>query len=99
MVKNYGDSESGYVVGIVIRVVESYVYFLSSKPAPKIFTIGRFIDGYLMLVARHENLCAISFQSLAKAMPKDYQQCDNNLYTTIDMYLNLWNFEVGLKKK
>ena len=47
LVKNYGDNESGYVVGIVIRVVESYVYFLSSKPAQKILAIGRFIDNYL----------------------------------------------------
>ena len=41
---------------LLIRVVESHVYFLSSKPAPKIFAIGSYIDGYLMLVARDENL-------------------------------------------
>ena len=53
-----------------------------------------------MLVARNENLSAISFQSLAKAMPKDDQQCDKTyvLYRTIDIYLNVWNFEVGLKE-
>ena len=54
-----------------------------------------------MLVARNENLSAISFQSLAEAMPKDDQQCDKTyiLYRTIDIYLNVWNFEVGLKEK
>ena len=55
-VKNYGDNDNGYSVGIVIRVVESYVTFVSSKPAPKIL-----IDGYLTLVARNENLSATSF--------------------------------------
>ena len=54
-----------------------------------------------MLVARNENLGAISFQSLAEAMPKDDQQCDKTyiLYRNIDIYLNVWNFEVGLKEK
>ena len=54
-----------------------------------------------MLVARNENLSAISFQSLAEAMPKDDQQCDKTyiLYRTIDIYLNVWKFEVGLKEK
>ena len=56
---------------LLIMVVESHVYFLSSKPAPKIFAIGSYIDGYLMLVARDENLSARSFQSLVEAMTKD----------------------------
>jgi hypothetical protein len=64
LVKNYGDNESGYGVSIVIRVVESYVSFVSNKPTPKIFSFGRFIDAYLRLVARNENLSAKSFQSL-----------------------------------
>ena len=58
MVKNYGDNESGYNVGIVIRVVESYISFRSRKPTQKILAIGKFIDDYLMLVARDENCSA-----------------------------------------
>ena len=54
MVKNYGDNENGYDVGIVIRVVESYVTFVSNIPTSKICAVGRLIDGYLMLVARDE---------------------------------------------
>ena len=60
-IKYYGDNDNGYSVGIVIRVVESYVTFVSSKPTPKIFSFGRLIDGYLTLVARNENLSATSF--------------------------------------
>jgi hypothetical protein len=89
LVKNYGDNESGYGVGIVIRVVESYVSFVSNKPTPKIFSFGRFIDAYLKLVARNESLSAKSFQSLAKAMPKDARYCDNNVYRAIDIYIML----------
>ena len=70
LVKNYGDNDNGYSVGIVIRVVESYVTFVSSKPAPKIFSFGRLIDSYLTLVARHKNLSPTSFQSLAKKLQK-----------------------------
>jgi hypothetical protein len=57
------------------------------NPLQKIFSIGRFIDAYLMLVARNENLSAKSFQSLAKAMPKDAQYCDKNVYRAIDIYI------------
>ena len=32
LVKNYGDNESGYVVGIVIRVVESMFIFFQANP-------------------------------------------------------------------
>ena len=72
MVKNYGDNESGYNVGIVIRVVEFYISSRSRKLTQKILAIGRFIDDYLMLVARDENFRAKSFPpSLAEAMPKD----------------------------
>ena len=34
-VKNYGDNESGYVVGIVIRVVESMFIFIQANPHQK----------------------------------------------------------------
>ncbi len=39
-----------------------------------------------MLVARNENLSAKSFQSLAKAMPKDTRYFDN-VYRAIDIYI------------
>lgn len=45
-VKNYEFNDNGYSVGIVIRVVESYVTFVSSKPAPKIFSFWK-IDRWL----------------------------------------------------
>ncbi len=60
-----------------------------TNPLQKIFAIGRFIDAYLMRVARNENLSAESFQSLAKAMPKDAQYCENNVYRAIDIYIML----------
>ena len=74
--------------------------FFQANPHQK-YLLGRFIDGYLMLVAGDENLSAMRFQSLAEAMAKDDQQCDKTyiLYRTIDMYLNVWNVEVGLKDK
>jgi hypothetical protein len=89
LVKNYGDDDSVYDVGIVVRVVESYVSFVSSKPTPKLFVVGRLVDGYLTLVARDENLCAKCFQSLVEALPKDARFCDDNLYGAIDMYLKV----------
>lgn len=89
LVKNYGDDDSVYDVGIVVRVVESYVSFVSSKPTPKLFVVGRLVDGYLTLVARDENLCAKRFQSLVEALPKDARFCDDNLYGAIDMYLKV----------
>ena len=92
MVKNYGDNENGYDVGIVIRVVESYVTFVSNIPTSKICAVGRLIGGYLMLVARDENLSSKIFQSLAEGMPKDCRYCDNNLYRAIIIYLKVWKF-------
>ena len=53
--KNYGENDNGYDVGVVISMVESYVTSVSSKSAPKIFSFGRLIDGYLTLVARDKN--------------------------------------------
>ena len=60
---------------LLIRVVESHVYFLSSKPAPKIFAIGRYIYiyiyGYLMLVARDERTLVLEvFSHLQKQCQK-----------------------------
>ena len=58
---------------LLIRVVESHVYFLSSKPAPKIFAIGRYIYicCYLMLVARDERTLVLEvFSHLQKQCQK-----------------------------
>ncbi|KAL5566110.1 hypothetical protein UlMin_029274 [Ulmus minor] len=87
LVKNYGDNESVYDEDIVIRVVESYVSMVLINPTPKIFAVGRLIDGYLTLVARDENLKAKSFQLLAEALPKDARFCDDNLYRATDLFL------------
>ncbi|KAF5453999.1 hypothetical protein F2P56_023700 [Juglans regia] len=89
LVKNFGDNDSVYDVGIIIRVVESYVSSVSSNPTPKIFAVGRLVDGYLTLVARDETLPAKSFQSLAEALPKDARYCDDSLYRAVDMYLKI----------
>lgn len=87
--KNYGDNESDYGVGIVIRVVECDVSFLWSKPAPKIFAIGKFIDGFQILVATDENHSAKSFLSFEETIPKDDQQCDKNLHRSIKVFITL----------
>ncbi|KAG7969123.1 hypothetical protein I3843_07G015200 [Carya illinoinensis] len=89
LVKNFGDNDSVHDVGIISRVVESYVSSVSSNPTPKIFAVGRLVDGYLTLVARDEALGAKSFQSLAEALPKDARYFDDNLYRAIDMYLKI----------
>ncbi|KAF3454447.1 hypothetical protein FNV43_RR04894 [Rhamnella rubrinervis] len=87
LVKNYEDNDSVYDVGIVIRVVQTYVSFISSNQRPKIFAVGRLVDGYLTLVARDENLTVTNFQSLAEALPLDARYCEDNLYRAIDMFL------------
>lgn len=89
LVKNYGDKDSVYDVGIVIRVVESYVSFILSSQSPKIFSVGRLVDDYLTLIARDKNLKVKSFQSLAEALPVEARFCDDNLYRAIDMYLKV----------
>ena len=68
-VKNYKDYNNNYDVGIVINVVESYATFVSSKPTPKIFYVGRLIDCYHTLVARDENLVqkfSVTCRNIAK---------------------------------
>ncbi|KAK9291466.1 hypothetical protein L1049_019414 [Liquidambar formosana] len=87
LVKNYGDNVTTYDVGIVIRVVESYVSFILSTPSSRIFVVGRLVDGYHTLLARDENLKGKSFQALAEAWPKNARYCHDNLYRAIDMYL------------
>ncbi|XP_015875179.3 coleoptile phototropism protein 1 [Ziziphus jujuba] len=87
LVKNHGDKDSVYDVGIVTRVVEYYVSFILSSQRPKIFAVGRLVDGYLTLIARDENLNVKSFRSLAEALPVEARFCDDNLYRATDMYL------------
>ncbi|KAK9919774.1 hypothetical protein M0R45_028352 [Rubus argutus] len=87
LVRNYGDKDSVYDVNLVTRVVVSYVSIVSKIPTPRIFAVGRLVDGYLTLVARDENLRVNNFRSLVAALPKEARFCDNNLYRAIDMYL------------
>ncbi|ONI04557.1 hypothetical protein PRUPE_6G328100 [Prunus persica] len=87
LVKNYGGKDSVHDVGLIVRVVVSYVSIVLSSPTPNMFAVGRLIDGYLTLVAKDENLTVNSFQSLVEALPKDARYCDDNLYRAIDMYL------------
>ncbi|PRQ42139.1 putative SKP1/BTB/POZ domain, NPH3 domain-containing protein [Rosa chinensis] len=87
LVRNYGDKDSVYDVNLVIRVVMAYVSIVSKSPTPKMFAVGRLVDGYLTLVARDENLKMNIFQSLVEALPRDARFCGGNLYRAIDMYL------------
>jgi hypothetical protein len=91
LVRNYGDKDSVYDVNLVTRVVVSYVSIVSKIPTPRIFAVGRLVDGYLTLVARDENLRVNNFQSLVAALPKEARFCDNNLYRAIDMYLKVYS--------
>ncbi|KAL9450526.1 hypothetical protein AB3S75_012290 [Citrus x aurantiifolia] len=87
LVRNYGENDTVYHVGIVVRVVECYVSFVLRNPAPRIFVVGRLVDGYLTLIARDKNLAAKRFQLLAEALPKSARVCDDNLYRAMDIYL------------
>lgn len=92
LVKNYEDNKSVYDVGIVTRVVEIYASFILCDRRPKIFAVGRLVDGYLTLVARDDKLKAENFQSLAEALPIDARYCDDNLYRATDMFLKVFDF-------
>lgn len=89
LVTSYGENDPVYDVRIVIRVVEHYVSFVLRNPAPRIFVVGRLVDGYLTLIARDKNLTAKSFQLLAEALPKSARHCDDNLYRAMDIYLKV----------
>lgn len=89
LVKNQGDNDPMYDVSVVLRVLQSYVCGMSSNPAVKIHNVGRLVDGYLMHVARDENLMVESFKSLVEALPQKARYCDDNLYRAIDMYLKV----------
>ena len=91
LVKNYGCDESVYDVRVVVRAVEAYVAFAASNVIrPKILAVGRLVDGYLVIIARDENVSVESFTSLAQALPKDARYCDDNLYRATDMYLKVF---------
>ena len=64
--------------------------FVLSKPIVKIFSIGRSIDVFLILVARDKNLGAKSFQSLAEAFPKDAWYCDDKLYIHVSQAMGIF---------
>ncbi|KAJ0079772.1 hypothetical protein Patl1_22691 [Pistacia atlantica] len=87
LVKNHRKNETIYDVNIVSRVVDCYVSFVLRNPAPRIFVVGRLIDGYLTLIAKDNNFTAKNFQLLAEALPKSARHCDDNLYRAIDIYL------------
>ncbi|KAJ8425044.1 hypothetical protein Cgig2_006504 [Carnegiea gigantea] len=87
LMKNYGESETLYDVGIVARAVETYVSMVSKYPGAKMFVVGRLMDGYLSLMARDENLSPHDFRMLADSLPKNARYSDDNLYRVIDRYL------------
>ncbi|KAJ7977995.1 Root phototropism protein 3-like [Quillaja saponaria] len=87
LVKNCEDNDTLYDVDIVTRVLEAYVSCILSNPAAKRYAVGRLVDGYLIIVARDENLTVTSFQSLVEALPQNVRYCDDNLYRAIDIYL------------
>ncbi|KAL9318510.1 hypothetical protein ACSQ67_015027 [Phaseolus vulgaris] len=89
LVKNQEEKCSLYDVTVVLRVLRFYVCGMSSNHSakPKPNSVGRLVDGYLIQVARDENLTMESFKSLVEALPQNARHCDDNLYRAIDMYL------------
>ncbi|XWS10586.1 hypothetical protein CRYUN_Cryun38cG0009100 [Craigia yunnanensis] len=87
LVKNYGDKDATYDVGIVIRVVKTYVLFALKNSVPRVCIVGRLMDGYLTLIARDINLEVNDFKSLVEALPTNARSCDENLYRALDIYL------------
>ncbi|KAF5740074.1 root phototropism protein 3-like [Tripterygium wilfordii] len=87
LVKNYGSDITYNDCSTIIRAVEAYVSFVLRDPAPRAFSVGRLIDGFLTQIARDKKLTAESFQSLAEALPKSARYCNDNLYRAMDMYL------------
>ncbi|XP_047158146.1 root phototropism protein 3-like [Vigna umbellata] len=89
LVKNQQEKHSVYDVTVVLRVLRFYVCGMSSNHSAKAKpnSVGRLVDGYLMQVARDENLTMESFKSIVEALPQNARHCDDNLYRAIDMYL------------
>ena len=89
LINKFVDNDNVHDVGIVNRVVEAYASLDLINRRPKILAVGRLVDGYLMLVAREENLKVKTFQSLVEALPKHARFCDDNLYRATDLYLKV----------
>ncbi|KAK6229003.1 hypothetical protein SCA6_017954 [Theobroma cacao] len=87
LVKNYGSKDTTYDVGIIIRVVKTYVLFALKYSAARVCIVGRLMDGYLTLIAKDTNLTVDDFKSLAEALPTNARYSDDNLYRAMDMYL------------
>lgn len=69
--------------------MDYYVSFGLRNSAPRIFVVGRLIDGYLTLIAKDTNLTAKNFQLVAAVLPKSARHCDDNLYRAMDIYLKV----------
>ncbi|KAK9690478.1 hypothetical protein RND81_09G130400 [Saponaria officinalis] len=87
LVKNYGESEALFDVGIIARVVETYVSLASRNPLLNLFVVGRLVDGFLVLVARDTNLPPDDFRVLAESLPKNARYSNDTLYRAIDCFL------------
>lgn len=87
LVENRVGGDTTYDVGVVVRVVQCYVSVVWTNHPPKLFAVGRLVDGYLAFVAREERVAVKDFQSLAEALPKDARFCADNIYRAIDMYI------------
>jgi len=94
LVKNQHEKHSLYDVTVVLRVLRFYVCGMSSNHSAKAKpnSVGRLVDGYLVQVARDENLTMESFKSIVEALPQNARHCDDNLYRAIDMYLKVISF-------
>ncbi|CAO2836656.1 unnamed protein product [Amaranthus hypochondriacus] len=87
LVKNFGESETLYDVGIVARIVDAYVSHSVRNAASKMFVVGRLVDGFLGLIARDKSLPPNDFRVLAESLPQNARYSDDNLYRAIDRYL------------
>lgn len=89
LVKNFGESETLYDVGIVARIVDAYVSHSVRNAASKMFVVGRLVDGFLGLIARDKSLPPNDFRVLAESLPQNARYSDDNLYRAIDRYLKV----------
>lgn len=87
LVKNYGENDTVYDVGIIIKVVKSCASSVLGNSESRMFAVGKLVDGFLTLVARDKNLTVQNFQSLIEALPRRARYCNDKLYRAIDMYL------------
>ncbi|CAI0551126.1 unnamed protein product [Linum tenue] len=78
-----------YDVGIVAKVLETYVSCAKRNPAATLLVVGRLIDEYLTVVSRDSRLPVKSFLSVAEALPDSARICHDNLYRAIDFYLKV----------